>query len=194
MTALANLQTLVLNADGRLMHCWPVQFKSAEDAIKDVILDRVIVVEEWPDLVRWQRGAMLVPKVVMLRQYQPISATPRFSRESVLLRDRFECQYCGARFPRNELTFDHVIPRACGGQTTWTNVLTACVTCNARKGASMPNYSGRRKVSQRGQMRPLKPPVQPTAAQLLRNGLEMLPNNLALHFHDYLYWTAELKP
>ena len=32
---------------------------------------------------------------------------------------------------RDDLTFDHVIPRSRGGRTTWQNVVTACSSCNA---------------------------------------------------------------
>jgi len=43
------------------------------------------------------------------------------------------CQYCYQEFPTNNLTFDHVIPRAHGGKTEWTNIVTACHPCNSKK-------------------------------------------------------------
>ena len=55
------------------------------------------------------------------------------------LRDRFTCQYCGER---EELTFDHVIPRSKGGQTTWENVVAACSPCNLRKRDRLPHEAG----------------------------------------------------
>jgi len=33
------------------------------------------------------------------------------------------------------LTLDHLVPLARGGKTTWDNIVTACKTCNLRKGA-----------------------------------------------------------
>ena len=50
-----------------------------------------------------------------------------FTRFNVFLRDRFTCQYCGEAFASSALTFEHVIPRSRGGQTTWSNIVTACV-------------------------------------------------------------------
>jgi len=56
---------------------------------------------------------------------------PPVNRRSVLQRDQYACQYCGSR---KHLTLDHVIPRSKGGQHTWDNVVTACASCNGRKG------------------------------------------------------------
>lgn len=83
--------------------------------------------------------------------------------------------YCGERFPADELTFDHLIPRSAGGATTWENILMACVACNTKKRNIMPNFSGRRgKVGADGAMRPLKMPRRPTSAELLRAGMEFI--------------------
>ena len=46
---------------------------------------------------------------------------PPVNRREVLRRDRHTCQYCGNQ---KQLTLDHVIPRAQGGQHTWDNVVT----------------------------------------------------------------------
>jgi 5-methylcytosine-specific restriction endonuclease McrA len=133
-----------------------------------------------------------VPKVLMLRAYAPISATPKFCRRSILLRDRFTCQYCGERFPPDQLTYDHLIPRSKGGQTTWENILSACMDCNAKKAASLADFSGRKGKKGSG-LRPLKLPRQPTTAELLRNGLECLESDIREDFADWLYWSVELK-
>jgi 5-methylcytosine-specific restriction endonuclease McrA len=60
------------------------------------------------------------------------------SRNSVLLRDNFTCQYCGNTPGRNGLTLDHILPRSRGGETTWENVVAACRPCNIRKGDRLP--------------------------------------------------------
>ena len=78
---------------------------------------------------------MRLPSVVSLKTYIKPSRQPAFTRFNVFLRDRFTCQYCNTR---EELTFDHVIPRSKGGTTTWENVVAACSCCNLRKGDRLP--------------------------------------------------------
>jgi HNH endonuclease len=93
------------------------------------------------------------------------------------------------------LTFDHVVPRSRGGKTVWTNILSACLRCNGQKGSTSPNHSGRvRSVDPKGRMRPLKEPRRPSAAELLRAGLEFLPNDLREDFGSFLYWNVPLVP
>ena len=58
----------------------------------------------------------------------------RFSRANMYLRDLYQCQYCADTFSHDELTIDHVIPRAMGGVTSWENCVTACKPCNSDKG------------------------------------------------------------
>jgi hypothetical protein len=92
------------------------------------------------------------------------------------------------------LTFDHLVPRSRGGRTEWSNILTACLRCNGLKGNKAANHSGRKGViSADGKLRPLKMPRQPTAAELLRAGLEFLPNDVREDFFSYLYWSADLE-
>ena len=55
---------------------------------------------------------MRLPSVVSLKSYVKPTRFPAFTRFNVFLRDRFTCQYCGER---EDLTFDHVVPRSKGG-------------------------------------------------------------------------------
>ena len=188
-------RTLVLNADFQPLTTWPLSLISAEDAVHAVYRDRVSVVENWEGaFYRSPSITIPVPKVVALREYAPVHGAPKFCRRSIFLRDRFRCQYCGRSFDGPDLTYDHVIPRSKGGRTEWENILTCCVDCNARKKSSDANYSGRKGVvGSDGRMRPLKQPKRPTAAELLRAGLEMLPNDLRDDFGSFLYWNVELE-
>lgn len=54
-------------------------------------------------------------------------------------RDGSECQYCGAR---KHLSIDHIIPESQGGTLVKTNLVTACKTCNSRKGPRTPEQAG----------------------------------------------------
>lgn len=190
MTLATARRSLVLNADFRPLNTYPLSIITAQEAIVAVYRDRASVVEEWQEAFRSPSCEIRVPKVIALRAYQHIDADPKFCRRSILLRDRMSCQYCGQRFPSPELTFDHVVPRSAGGKTVWNNILTCCIPCNARKRNSLPNYSARRGSAD---MRPLKQPRQPTAAELLRAGLEFLDPAVRADFGSYLYWTVELK-
>lgn len=179
------LRTLILNADGRPLATWPLNLISAADAVTAAWLDKAIVVEEWPGaFFRSSTTTIAVPKTMMLRQYARVGQNPKFCRASIYLRDHYTCQFCGKRFDRSELTFDHLVPRSEGGETTWSNILTACLTCNAQKGNRSPVKSG---------MFPLSQPRQPSTSELLRSGLKLLPNDIREDFGSWLYWSVELK-
>ena len=44
------------------------------------------------------------------------------------------CVYCGKSYETNELTLDHVHPKALGGDTVTKNLVPACKCCNHNKG------------------------------------------------------------
>lgn len=56
-------------------------------------------------------------------------------RQDVLARDNYRCIYCGNVFDAAELTVDHVQPRVRSGDRSGGNLVTACRSCNTRKGA-----------------------------------------------------------
>jgi 5-methylcytosine-specific restriction endonuclease McrA len=104
---------------------------------------KVDVLEEYDDEVRTVSTAFRLPAVVRLRVPVPYRVQRiRFSRVNVLRRDGFTCQYCGHRGGSKDLTLDHVVPKARGGQTAWSNVVTACRPCNQRKGDRVLSRSG----------------------------------------------------
>jgi 5-methylcytosine-specific restriction endonuclease McrA len=173
---------LVLNADYRPLSYYPLSLWSWQDAIKAIFLDRVNVLSHYERQVRSPTFEMRLPSVVCLKTYVRPSRNPAFTRFNVFLRDRFSCQYCGAR---EELTFDHVTPRSLGGQTTWENVVAACSPCNLKKGGQMPGDCN---------MWPAQPPFQPSVHDLHRNGRAFPPNYLHDSWLDYLYWDSELEP
>jgi len=72
----------------------------------------------------------------------------KFSRINVYTRDDFTCQYCGERFSRRHLNYDHVIPRRQGGPTTWDNIVTSCIPCNDKKRDRTPQEAGMRLLNE----------------------------------------------
>ena len=84
-----------------------------------------------------------IPRVVRLLNYDRVPRNAvKFSRRNVFLRDEHRCQYCGRRFGVHNLSLDHVIPRSRGGQTTWENIVAACLKCNVQKGGRTPKEAG----------------------------------------------------
>src|ERR1700730_492409 len=109
----SSYRTIVLNADGRPLSTYPRSIVSAQDAVSAIWRERAIVIENWEDaFFRSPSTTIAVPKVMMLREFAPISGEPKFCRRSILLRDKFCCQYCGEPFASPDLTYDHVIPRS----------------------------------------------------------------------------------
>jgi 5-methylcytosine-specific restriction endonuclease McrA len=109
------------------------------------------------------------PSVIRLQHFvrRPMPQ-PRLTRREIFARDGNHCQYCGRR---SELTLDHVVPRHRGGPHTWENLVTACRSCNHRKGGRTPD-----EASMTLTRRPRRPSSHP--AELF-----------ALHLQRYQEWT-----
>lgn len=120
--------TLLLNATFE-----PMKVISWQRAVTLVFLGKVDVVEAYDDAITSVSASLPMPSVVRLRRYARQERRVKFSRTNVYRRDGFSCQYCGAKPGVHELTLDHVVPRARGGGTHWTNIVTACGACNNRK-------------------------------------------------------------
>ncbi len=74
-----------------------------------------------------------IPSVIRLDNmiYRPRPRV-KLTRREIFRRDNYTCQYCGKRAA--SLTVDHIIPRHLGGKEIWTNLVTACSSCNHLKG------------------------------------------------------------
>lgn len=75
----------------------------------------------------------------------PIFGADFYSRETIYAdrmilysRDRNICGYCAQHFENRFLTIDHIMPKSRGGKNTWTNTVSACKPCNARKSDRTP--------------------------------------------------------
>ena len=172
---------LVLNADYRPLSYYPLSLWSWQDAVKAAWLDRVQIIAEYDDIVRSPTTEIRIPSVVVLKDYVKPRNCVAFTRFNLFLRDEFSCQYCSSL---GDLTFDHIVPRARGGITSWENVVAACSKCNLKKGA--------RSLKQCGMN--LRRPVRRPQAEELRNiGRKFPPNHLHDSWMDFLYWDAELS-
>lgn len=126
-----------------------------------------------------------VPRVIRLLDYDRIPRqTVKFNRRNIFARDGNQCQYCGEHFPTQELSLDHVLPRSQGGQTTWENIVCACVECNIRKGGRTPEQAHIKLIR-----KPFKPKRSPILSLKLNN-----PKYASWQsFIDEAYWSVGLK-
>ncbi|MFA7235933.1 MAG: HNH endonuclease [Phycisphaeraceae bacterium] len=141
--------------------------------------------DEHTDWVRTVRLHIAVPKIIRLFGYDRLpKQSVKLNRRNIYARDRNTCQYCGQRYPTNELSIDHVTPRTQGGGSTWTNLVCACVSCNSRKGGRTPTQA---------HMHLIRKPVQPRRNPIinLRMGLDKYA--CWQQFLDNAYWSVELK-
>ncbi len=108
--------------------------------------------------IRSERRAFPRPAVIRLTRF--VHVPRRFRRQVtntfLFARDDYQCQYCGRRAnelkARESLTRDHLIPMSRGGTNEWSNVVTACSSCNTRKANRLPHEIG---------MQPMHVPSEP---------------------------------
>jgi hypothetical protein len=68
------------------------------------------------------------------------SAPSAATRARIFRRDGSRCVYCARVWAEGELTVDHVQPVMRGGDGSDGNLVTACRSCNTRKG-SLPAWA-----------------------------------------------------
>src|SRR5829696_5189363 len=145
---------LALNASFEPLTILPI-----ERALR-LVIDRKAEVLEEDDarFYRSERDRIAAPLVIRLKRF--IHVPRRFRRQVtntfLFARDGYRCQYCGRHKGqlrgREFLTRDHVLPLSRGGDNEWSNVVTACSSCNTRKGNHLPEECG---------MHPLGAPREP---------------------------------
>lgn len=149
-----NEAVLVLNQNYE-----PLNVCSVRRALSLVFCGKASSVEMGDNRVRTVSDAYTVPSVVRLERY--IRAPRRrvvLSKRNILKRDNYQCQYCGQ--VDRKMTIDHVVPKKRKGPETWENLVTACATCNARKGDGKPEQAG---------LSLLRKPKRPNNVTFIRN-------------------------
>lgn len=155
MTTVLTRPTLVLNRNWQ-----PVGVATVARSLALVVGERAQIVDpadfrqySWADwaalipdddepFIQSVKFRLRVPEVITLAAYDRVPKNVvTFSRRNLYRRDQFTCQYCGAQPGSEELTIDHVIPRAHGGVSSWTNCVLACFDCNSRKADRMPQQA-----------------------------------------------------
>jgi 5-methylcytosine-specific restriction endonuclease McrA len=94
-------------------------------------------------LILKQKAHMISDKVIRLVEYIKLPFSKlrqnRPTRNLVMKRDGYRCSYCSKL---ENLTIDHIIPTSRGGQNTWDNLTTSCLSCNSKKGNRTPSEAG----------------------------------------------------
>lgn len=184
------METLVLDFTYQ-----PIDRVPWQDAIINWATEKVEIVASYTDRIIHRGLELYMPAVVrFVRPTGTRRRVIRFSRDNVLLRDRYECQYCRCRVRRADAQYDHVVPRAQGGQTRWDNIVIACHPCNQRKGGRTPEQARMRLL--RAPVRPRSLPPRPNLKLIWQDGLpdtwrQWLPTRDQLASH--VYWHAELE-
>lgn len=119
---------LVLNANFE-----PINICDMQRAMGMILTDKATLVLNGRGVIHSASQSYPAPSIIRL---QYMVHRPRIqiklTRREVFRRDNYICQYCGKN--GGILTIDHVIPRHLNGQHIWTNVVTACSSCNHHKG------------------------------------------------------------
>ncbi len=146
------LQSRVLLLNGSTWE--PLAVISVPRAINLLLGGKAIVVEETGHFLRTVKDRFPIPSVIALRRYINVPRRrAHWSRRGVLMRDNYECIYCGATpgtvqqgkvLTKGDFTVDHIVPRSRSGKDQWTNTACACYRCNHRKGDRLPHEAGMR--------------------------------------------------
>ena len=187
----------------------PIDTTSVFDAINKVLGERAKIVgpdydlygldewiESWQDAKKVAKLAeekvisavnfqMAVPEVIITSRYNGFfMRKAKLSRSAIFARDDYICQYCGESFKKSDMNIDHVVPRAQGGSTTWTNLVLACIPCNSKKGNRTPDQAG---------MKLRREPFQPHWSMVKhKRTYKQIPKSWE-EFLGKIYWDTTLK-
>lgn len=128
-------KVLVLNADYT-----PLNVTSLRRGFVLVIKGKAEILEKGVEPIITTVGDFVRPIIIRLLNYVKYHTRPlKINRKRIYKRDDNQCVYCGSK---KHLTIDHVIPKSRGGDNTWKNLVTCCLSCNLKKGNKTPEEAG----------------------------------------------------
>lgn len=162
----------------------PVSLISPERAITLWYSGKVTVIAERDITWRSVSVVIRVPSIVKLVNYVKGLTGRRtivkLTRKNILLRDNYTCQYCGVHAGPDRLNIDHVIPKAQGGKSEWTNLVASCIPCNSAKDCKTPKQAG------------LSLKRKPKKPDFMVFTIHRHIKNVPEDWRSYLYWNTEL--
>jgi 5-methylcytosine-specific restriction endonuclease McrA len=130
-----NKQVLLLNQDST-----PLNIITISKAFKLISRDKVWgdASDEFIEVVSVSK-TIKIPKILILKYYVKLPfKRATASRQNILRRDLYCCQYCGKEMNNKDATIDHIIPTCKGGASSWVNMVASCRACNLFKGSKTP--------------------------------------------------------
>ena len=179
-------KVLLLNAD-----YLPLDIIDIEKAYIHLSNKKADIVYEYDEPLKGVKNDWPYPSVIRLKHYAKVNKQTKiyepYNRRNVYRRDEGECQYCGKTITYPKMTIDHVNPRALGGKTNWTNIVTSCKKCNTLKDCVPLDETGMKLRNQ---------PVMPFSEATIQKGLlerlkmKTLNNENTVHekWKDFLMW------
>jgi len=131
-------KTLLLNASYEVLSFIPER-KAFKLLFKE---DKVEVISDWDEYIVWGTGRIKHPSILRLKSHVRRNYyNSNFSRKALIKRDKSTCQYCAKKLTASQITIDHVLPRAQGGITSFTNCVVCCQVCNNKKADKTPEQA-----------------------------------------------------
>lgn len=88
------------------------------------------------------------------------------NKSNLLIRDDYQCQYCGTELHKQNCTIDHIVPKSYFSSkklaNKWDNLVISCYRCNHKKGRKTPEQAG---------MKLLKLPKEPSYNIIYRRNI-----------------------
>jgi 5-methylcytosine-specific restriction endonuclease McrA len=112
----------------------PLHICDVKRAIVLILEDKATLVKSFDhQVLNTVQTHFAIPSVIRINKYVRVDHWEAvLNKANIFRRDNFTCQYCGAQ--NVPLTIDHIVPKVHGGKDTWTNLVTACIACNNKKG------------------------------------------------------------
>jgi 5-methylcytosine-specific restriction endonuclease McrA len=141
-------RVLSLDASGRILDWMSWQDATClyvRGAVAWTIGEPCLTIRGGHNRLRGEQSRIELHPIVAARSRARPSAldpAPALTNAALFARDSHLCLYCGQQYGRFQLTRDHVLPISRGGRDCWENVVSACVSCNVRKGSRTPQQAG----------------------------------------------------
>ena len=177
---------LLINSMAEVIHIEDGQYSNYDfQSWREISELKAEFKEPSDDWIRSVNFEVCVPRVLRLLYYDRLpKQRVRLNRRNIFARDANTCQYCGKKFATSELSLDHIMPSCRGGDTSWENLVCACVKCNVRKGGRTPKEAG---------MKLIQKPVRPKRSPMLTVKLGNPKYASWKTFLDAAYWSVDLK-